>query len=249
MKIINKVNIALFGLAIASISGCSTISTLKLEDYSGSRDGAVSARTSQFGKLHNEYACKDPSTFVSIPYVYSGAKKAILNLTQPLHCGLSTGEMSLINNFMYLLFYPVMLVDLPLSFVADTVALPYTIPKQYKEGDIIDPPYMRIADKYARRNDNYRYVHSPLTPYDEDMIADYYEKGMKTLHKYFGDMSYADMDTHLGVGGELDHAVLWLAQYYQKKGDFDKSRYYSAKHLEIDGKYRTRSEPLNTAPR
>lgn len=232
MKLQNIITLALIIILVTCISGCTSIATLSLANPNNKGDSPISARELAFRSLHNE--CYAPSEFVRVPYVYSGTKKAIINLTQPFNCGLDRGELSTVNNFIYWLVYPFMLVDLPLSIVFDTVALPYTAHRQINEGNLIDPPYIKIADMYTRRNDNYRSNHSPLALYDDNTITEYYEKGINSLHKYYGKMSYKEIYPYIRA---LDSAFLWLATYYEKKGDLDRSIYYYENLVEIDVKY------------
>jgi len=65
------------------------------------------------GKLAEEYVCDDCS---NVPQIYSGT---VVNV-----CALRPENLAIL----------VTIVDLPLSFIADTLILPYTIYRQYSEG-------------------------------------------------------------------------------------------------------------------
>lgn len=217
MKNYSKTYLFILFAFTAFVLSCGTIRSLKLADPDNIK-GPISARELAFRDLHNE--CEKPSEFLKIPYVYSGTKTDLLFLARPYHCGWDTGEVSVINNAIFILMTPFIIIDVPLSFIADTVMLPITIPKQYKEGNIIDPPYFKIGDVYQG--------------HDDEKAIEYYKKGLKILPKYYGNRSYYEIYPYLS---DIDDIFYWSANYYDKRGEYDKAIFYYERLLELDLRY------------
>ncbi len=196
------------------ISSCGTVTSLQLANPDNKK-GPISARELAFHNPH--YECEKPSEFLKIPHVYSGTKSDIRFIAWPYYCGWAGGEVGLINNAMFILMTPFTLIDVPLSFIADTLVLPITIPKQYKEGHLIDPPYFKIGDTYRS--------------HDEEKAIEYYEKGLSILPKYYGNRAYYEIYPYLS---EINDVFSCLANYYFKRKEYDKSIFYYETSLEID---------------
>ncbi|QYX48318.1 YceK/YidQ family lipoprotein [Pseudomonas tussilaginis] len=97
-------------LIVISLTGCGTINTVF-------RDDSVASSKLAHWQSHCD----------SIPRIYSGAALDFCALhAEPRRTVGSTGQPSAV----------LMMVDLVLSGVADTVALPYTIYAQQRDGDI-----------------------------------------------------------------------------------------------------------------
>jgi tetratricopeptide (TPR) repeat protein len=205
MKRISK-KILLLLLVIGLLKSCTIISLLTSLD--------MSSRESLFRDWH--YECANPSESIQIPYIYSGIKSDMLYLMWPSECGWGTGELSGLNNAVFVIFVaPLCVIDIPFSFVADTVMLPYTIMQQNKEGNIVDPPYLKMGLIQERMGNN-------------EKAREFYEKGMKVLPKYYGTKPYYEI--HLP---NFYEALNWLANYYTQIGDYDKAIFYSEQLLEI----------------
>lgn len=117
MRIIMKSTIVTLLIACLFIgAGCSTISTLDRR----------SNKHYPYTEMTNECEITSEHGIQQQP-VYSGSRNALSNIVYPWKC---TGE-----ECWGIYLYPVMLtyslVDLPLSVIADTVALPYTYNLQY----------------------------------------------------------------------------------------------------------------------
>jgi tetratricopeptide (TPR) repeat protein len=200
------------------VFGIGTLSSLRLANPEN-KEGPISARELAF--RFSNYDCKNPSEFIKLPYIYSGIKRDILYLTLPFNCGGDTGELSGINNLFSLIVSPVILVDIPLSFIADTVMLPYTIPKQKKEGNILDPPYFKMGNLQREEG-------------KKESAKEYYEKGFNILHKYYGTMPYYEIYHYLP---EFDEILLMFAQDHEQKGEYDKALFYYENIIEIATRY------------
>jgi len=200
------------------VLGLGTKSSLNLADPN-SKEGDFSSRELTF--RFSNYECNNPSEFVNLPYVYSGTKRDILYLTRPFNCGGATGELSDLNDAFTILMAPLVLVDIPLSFVADTVMLPKTIPKQRKEGNIIDPPYFRMGNIQREKGNN-------------DKAREYYEKGFKILPKYYGTMSYYEIYPYLP---DFDDILEFIAKYHEQRSEYDKTIFYFEQLVEMAVRY------------
>ena len=69
------------------------------------------------------------------PHIYSGLVSDFQILAYPVSCPCS-GESGLGAILLYPLLLPLSIIDIPLSFAADTLVLPYTIHRQKKYGNI-----------------------------------------------------------------------------------------------------------------
>lgn len=203
------------------LHGCGTVSTLQLADASNpyNRIGPHGARELKF-RFPN-YECENPSEFIKLPYIYSGTMRNILFLSQPFNCGGSHGELGVIHNAISILISPLIIVDIPLSLVADTLLLPFTISHQIKEGNIVDPPYFRMGN-LARRKGN------------DDQAREYYEKGFKVLPKYYGNKPYFEMYSYLP---DFDEITEYFANYHEQRGEYDKAIFYYEQLVEIAIRY------------
>ena len=87
----------------------------------------------------------------SVPYVYGGTVEAarLAFAIFPTACELK-GEGGLAFITIYPLLFPFLLADIPLSLVADTIALPYDVYKQRSIGNICPiPPQIRDSAQKA----------------------------------------------------------------------------------------------------
>ena len=78
---------------------------------------------------------RDDSCCILTPHVYSGVVTDYTMLTFPFSCP-CTGESGLAGLAFWPLIATLAIIDMPLSAAADTVILPYTIPRQIKYGYI-----------------------------------------------------------------------------------------------------------------
>lgn len=155
--------------------------------------------------------CRYSNGFHSIPQVYSGTKYDILFLMGKSGCLWPTGEELLVNIPLIMVYYPLYVIDLPLSLVCDTVLLPYTAYKQIRYGDLVDPPYIRMGERYEKEKDY------------EKAIATY-QRFLKVLPKYntHDRYSYDDINiySHIawlyGENGNYKDAI----SYYEQALDF-----------------------------
>lgn len=93
-------------------------------------------------KSYHNYSEKE-QTFIqsksdcilSTPHVYSGTIYAFELMLFPVMCPCS-GESGLAALAFYPLLLPIFIINVPLSAVADTIILPYTVYKQIKYGNI-----------------------------------------------------------------------------------------------------------------
>lgn len=201
------------------VFGIGTVSSLRIAKSEKDEEIPISVRELMF-RLSN-YECKNPSEFTNLPYIYSGTKRDILYLTRPFNCGGSTGEYGAINNAISVLIAPLILVDIPLSFIADTVMLPKTIPMQKKEGNIIDPPYFRMGNLQLENG-------------NKEKAKEYYDEGFKVLPKYYGVMPYYEISIYLP---KFDDILEWYANYYEQRGAYDKAIFYYENLIEIAIRY------------
>ena len=119
MRIIRM--LVFFALMI-SFSACATIRTqmTSRENYS---------------EEEQEYSESVSDCTLATPHVYSGTVDAFERIFSPIMCPCG-GESGLAFSAVYPLFLPLFIIDMPLSFAADTVILPYTIYRQTKYGNI-----------------------------------------------------------------------------------------------------------------
>ena len=167
-----------------------------------------------------DYECnKNPTELFVIPYIYSGVMTNVRYIRWANVCGIS-GELSTIDNMFHTVTIPFRLINLAVSFVSDTVMLPFTITMQIMEGNIIDPPYFAIARIYVQKVDRM----------DDDKAIEYFEKGINVLPKYFGENNYGEADLYLS---DLEGAFYKLGQLYDKKGNQKKALYYKEHYNKI----------------
>jgi len=186
-------------LFIVSLAACGTFQTLTLSEE---------GRKRTFAEFH--YECDNASDFLSFPYMYSGTKKDLIFILYPYYCGWASDFDGCVSNACFISILPVIILDLPLSFLTDTLALPFTTYMQYKHGNMVDPPYFDIGDIHRKRG-------------REDAAIEYYEKGLKILPKYYGD-KYPDY---------IDDYFSKLADYYDRKGDYENAVFYYEMLLEV----------------
>jgi tetratricopeptide (TPR) repeat protein len=117
---------------------------------------------------------------------------------------------------LYIVAYPLYLIDLPFSLAADTLLLPLTAHLQHKHGDLIDPPYFKMG----------------MEEKDRDKKAEYYERGMLVLPKYYPSNKLSDINGAY----YYDSSVEYLAEYYDDKKDYEKAFYYYQIVLEMDAR-------------
>jgi tetratricopeptide (TPR) repeat protein len=182
--------------------GCGTLGSLSLAKN-------IENRRDMFEKFNYYYPENRESHY--IPYVYSGSKRDLLDLTVFSPSGEDALVMLPFLPFYYL-FY---VIDLPLSFVLDTAILPYTIYQQNNQGYIVDPPYFEIA----QHQDNLK------------ELIEYYEKGFEVLPKYYG------LDYEGKIPARIIEYYIDLGRLYKKFGDCNKSKEYYSKGIELFSKY------------
>lgn len=197
------------------VSGCGTLSTVSLVSTSDKDEqGRLRIRREKF--WFNR--CDEPSSFQSIPHAYSGTKKDIVCLLHPCYCREDVGDAEILLWPRHIFAYPLYLVDLPFSLVADTLLLPFTAYQQHEHGDLIDPSYFKIG----------------MEAKDNDRRAEYYERGMQVLPKYYPGEKLSEI-----YGGYyFDSSVEYLAEYYNDKKDYEKAFYYYQIVLKMDARKR-----------
>jgi tetratricopeptide (TPR) repeat protein len=214
--IITKALVYLF-LALI-LSSCGTITSWNLSSPDN-KEGPIAARELYF-RFQN-YDCDNPSESLQIPYVYSGVKKDYLQIMKPRYCGWSHGEVGPLNDLIYIITIPIYVVDLPLSFVADTVMLPWAIPRQRKEGNLIDPPYFKLGNMQRQLR-------------NMDKAKEYYDKGFNVLPKYYGALPYHEIYHYLP---DFEDILLIYATDYDQKSEYDKAVLYYENLVEIAVRY------------
>ena len=208
-----------------SVLGLGTKTTLELADpsYKGTyyyAQGKFGARALAF-ELPN-WQCKRPSEFLRLPIVYSGTKRDILFLTDPVQCGVPSDETALFRTPLWVGLAALHVVDIPFSLIADSVMLPVTIPRQRREGNIVDPPYFRMGTLRREAGDAYT-------------AKEYYEKGVKVLPKYYGNIPLHDLFGHFP---DLDDIAEFLGQYHLQRQEYDRALFYYEEWLEMGLRYR-----------
>jgi len=183
-------------LFIVSLAACGTFQTLTLSEEGRKRT------------FKEFYRTESTSEFLSLPYMYSGAKNDFLSIFYLYYFGWPDSESGCLKYVCCM--PPLTIFDLPLSFAADTLVLPFTAYMQYKHGNLVDPPYFDIGDIHRKRG-------------REDAAIEYYEKGLKILPKYYGD-KYPDY---------IDDYFSKLADYYDRKGDYENAVFYYEMLLEV----------------
>ncbi len=112
-------------LLILLFAGCGTI-------ISQNVSSRVFLETNKYGKYDRDQDCSYPT-----PQIFSGVVSDIQLLTFPFSC-LCSGEGGLGFLIFWPIFLPLSIIDLPLSAVADTLILPYSIPRQMEYGNITE---------------------------------------------------------------------------------------------------------------
>ena len=88
---------------------------------------------------HNEDRAKNfDMCGSSLPNAYSGTRFDLGVIFSPFTCEASGGESALLGTVLYPFIAACFIVDLPLSFVSDTLILPYTGYRQAVYGNIVD---------------------------------------------------------------------------------------------------------------
>lgn len=205
MKIIIKVVFAVFLLIF--LSNCGTIRTLSLANP-GNIEGPISAR--ELAYRSTNYDCANPTEDMNIPYVYSGVKSDIRHITWASKCGWASGETGFVNNAFYMFSIPFVVIDIPFSFVADTVMLPSTIPKQNKEGYLLDPPYFKLGNIQMSKG-------------NKSKAIEYYKKGLEILPKYYSKIKFYEIYSYVP---DFDDAIKIIAENYEQQSDYTKAIYY-----------------------
>ena len=121
-----KATLVVLGMLISqTLSGCGTISS--------QHDSIRSVEA----KENPDIYFRDDPCCIPTPNIYSGVVTDYQTLTFPFTCP-CTGESGLAA----IVFWPVIgtlsLIDMPMSFVADTAILPYTIYRQVEYGNITE---------------------------------------------------------------------------------------------------------------
>jgi uncharacterized protein YceK len=119
---LKSINIVASIFLIVSFLGCSTIETQRISN-------------NNYDEVEQKYIPSESDCILSTPNIYSGSVSAFEKIFFPFMCPCG-GESGLAAIAYYPLFLPVLIIDLPISAVADTVILPYTAYKQIKFGNI-----------------------------------------------------------------------------------------------------------------
>jgi uncharacterized protein YceK len=110
---------ALILLACVVLTGCGTCFTL-------------TASSVMYGNEENPQSKKLGGTVYPIPHIYSGTAADLTGIIGPF----VIKEIRRAPYFVFMYLYAI--TDLPLSFAADTLMLPYTVPRQIVYGNIFN---------------------------------------------------------------------------------------------------------------